>query len=142
MENLANSERNTLEEKELSLNDYRCVHCGHPIHELYKSYGPIVQKLSECENCTELADPYTEIEFIVIVIDLILLSKEAQRHVLYNTKCRNLYKILMIITLLESYCLWIERFPTKQVHENNDVLFLERGFYLSTLHVITCKPIY
>lgn len=27
-------------------NDYRCVNCGSPIQELYKTYSPTIQKLS------------------------------------------------------------------------------------------------
>lgn len=122
---------------------YRCVNCGHRLKELYKNYSPTIQKLAECEKCKNVADRLIEFESLVIIIDLILLSSQAQRHVLYNTTCKNLYKILMIITLLESYCLWMETFERNQIgfnkDETRDPLYLEKGFYLSTIQIILCK---
>lgn len=119
---------------------YRCVHCGHPLKELTVVYSPTIQKLTECEKCHEIADNLIEFETIVIIIDLILLSIQAQRHVLFNTNCKNLYKTLMVITLLESYCLWMENFDKKFEDESaNDPLYLEKGFYLSTMQVVLCE---
>lgn len=121
---------------------YRCVNCGHQVKELVVTYSPSTQKLAECDNCKEVADKLIEFEFIVIIIDLILLSTQAQRHVLFNTNCKNLYKTLMVITLLESYCLWMENFDRKfdtSNDDNKDPLFMEKGFYLSTLQIILCK---
>lgn len=37
------------------------------------------------DKCHEVADKYIEFEPIVIVIDLILLSRPTYRHILYNT---------------------------------------------------------
>jgi DNA-directed RNA polymerase subunit RPC12/RpoP len=120
--------------------NYRCVNCGNPMRELFKTYSPTIQKLVECDQCNKIADELIEFENLVIIIDLILLSTEAQRHVLYNTNCKNLYKILMIITLLESYFLWNEIIDNRHnfLH-GNDPLYLEKGFYLSTLQIILCK---
>ncbi|CRK95112.1 CLUMA_CG008590, isoform A, partial [Clunio marinus] len=117
---------------------FRCVNCGHHLKELYKTYSPTIQKLAECERCKNIADNYIEFESLVIIIDLILLSTHAQRHVLYNTSCKNLYKILMVITLLESYCLWMEIYDKKVglSEPNRDPLYLEKGFYLSTTQII------
>jgi DNA-directed RNA polymerase subunit N (RpoN/RPB10) len=123
---------------------FRCVHCGHRLKELYKNYSPTIQKLTECEKCGKVADKLIEFESLVIIIDLILLSTQAQRHVLYNTSCKNLYKILMVITLLESYCLWMETFERNRnefTRENDakDPLFMEKSYYLSNLQIILCK---
>lgn len=94
-------------------------------------------------QCKNIADNYIEFESLVIIIDLILLSTQAQRHVLYNTSCKNLYKILMVITLLESYCLFMEIFDKKVGFSRNDnirdPLYMEKGFYLSTIQIILCK---
>lgn len=95
------------------------------------------------DNCHEIADKYIEFEILVIIVDLILLSTQAQRHVLYNTNCRSLYKLLMVITLLESYCVFvktIERTPFENNHEithetQADPLFMEKGFYISTMQI-------
>jgi hypothetical protein len=121
---------------------YRCVNCGHRMKELTVTYSPSTQKLAECDNCKEIADKLIEFEVIVIIIDLILLSTQAQRHILFNTNCKNLYKTLMVITLLESYCLWMENFERKfddGIESTKDPLFMEKGFYLSTLQIILCK---
>lgn len=48
----------------------------------------------------------------------------------------------MVITLLESYCLWMETFDRKagfNRDETRDPLYLEKGFYLSTVQIILCK---
>lgn len=122
---------------------FRCVNCGHQLKELYKTYSPTIQKLTECEKCGLIADSYIEFELLVIIIDLVLLSSQAQRHVLYNTNCKNLYKILMVITLLESYCLWMEIYDKKIGFKDEDAakdpLYLEKGFYLSTIQIILCE---
>lgn len=136
-----------------SKREFRCVNCGSPVKELYKTYSPTIQKLSgelylnlnnlfknffsECEKCFKTADEFVEFDNLYIVINLVLLSSQAQRHVLYNTRCKNLYKILMIITLLESFCLFRE--SVDKFGKSNDILYLEKGYYLSTLQVILCK---
>lgn len=126
---------------------FRCVNCGQRLKELYKTYSPTIQKLADCPSCGKVADKLIEFESLVIIIDVILLSSQAQRHVLYNTSCKNLYKLLMVITLLESYCLWMETFDLKnrvgfsRSDTPKDPLFLEKGFYLSTIQIILSKII-
>jgi Arv1-like family len=123
---------------------FRCVNCGHRLKELYKTYSPTISKLAECDRCGKVADKLIEFEALVIIIDLILLSTKAQRHVLYNTSCKNLYKILMVITLLESYCL-LESFDKNRIGFSNrddsskDPLYMEKGFYLATIQIVLCK---
>lgn len=126
---------------------FRCVNCGHRLKELYKTYSPTIQKLADCDKCGKVADKLIEFESLVIIIDLILLNKEAQRHVLYNTSCKNLYKILLVITLLESYCLWMEKFDKNRIGfltENaaKDPLYMEKGFYLSTIQIVLSNAEY
>lgn len=38
------------------------------------------------KNCNEIADKYIEFESIIVLIDLVLMSKPAYRHVLFNTE--------------------------------------------------------
>ncbi|XP_070508156.1 protein ARV1 [Chironomus tepperi] len=120
---------------------YCCVNCGYPVKELYHVYSPTVQKLTECKNCSLLADPFIEYDNLYIIINLILLSTKVQRHVLYNSSCKGLYKILMIITIVESYFLWNELSENKKNYFTTnesikDPLFMEKGFYLSTLQIV------
>ncbi|EEB19034.1 arv1, putative [Pediculus humanus corporis] len=66
-------------------NSYLCVNCGNRVKHLYREYSPSVLKLINCEKCGNVADKYIEYDRIIILIDLILLSKEGYRHVLYNS---------------------------------------------------------
>lgn len=125
---------------------YRCINCGYPVKELFHVYSPTVQKLTKCLKCKSFVDSFIEFDNLFIIINLILLSSQAQRHILYNSECKNLYKLLMIITIVESYFLWNELSQTKRnltFADNNsiikDPLFMEKGFYLSSLQIILCK---
>lgn len=36
--------------------NYRCINCGFPLKELWKSYSPTIQKLVKCQKCLKIAD--------------------------------------------------------------------------------------
>ncbi len=68
---------------------YVCVYCGTPCACLYrqlnkKSLSSI--KAMHCENCHRIVDPYIEREWLLVILDCILLRPEAYRHVLYNNQ--------------------------------------------------------
>jgi len=68
---------------------YVCVYCGTPCACLYrqlnkKSLSSI--KAMYCENCHRIVDPYIEREWLLVLLDCILLRPEAYRHVLYNNQ--------------------------------------------------------
>lgn len=44
---------------------FRCVNCGHRVKELYKTYSPTIQKLTECDKCGKVADKLIEFESLV-----------------------------------------------------------------------------
>ena len=54
-----------MNESEDGEHKYRCVNCGHRIKELYKTYSPTIQKLTECGNCKKVADKLIEFESLV-----------------------------------------------------------------------------
>lgn len=83
-----------------------CIHCGNHVRELYKKYSSSVIKMRNCEHCHEIADKYIEFEPIIIAIDLVLLSRPAYRHVLYNTSFRIHWKLNLVILLLDAYIVW------------------------------------
>ncbi|XP_041972861.1 protein ARV1 isoform X2 [Aricia agestis] len=85
---------------------YKCVNCGVAATALYKTYGPSVLKLTKCETCKGTVDKYIEYDPVIITIDLILISKEAQRHIIYNTEFKSFWKLLIILALLETYGVW------------------------------------
>jgi len=65
--------------------NYFCVHCLQPSASLYRILGKDVIKLSPCSNCLSPAvDPYCEREWLLVVLDLVLLRTTAYRHVLWN----------------------------------------------------------
>lgn len=51
---------------------------------------------------------------------------------------QNLWKLAVIIILLESYCLWVETFKVNRVphHSIHDPFLSEKGFYLSCAQII------
>ena len=67
---------------------YRCLSCGAPSPEFYFRYGEETSKnniqLTECGVCHAVVDPYMEKEWLLVVMDLILLRKIAFRHVYWN----------------------------------------------------------
>jgi Arv1-like family len=94
---------------------YRCIYCLQPCESLYYRYGDSsstnstsnnsrtttrttdtqqkaissVFKLNRCIVCTNVVDPYCEREWLLIILDLILLRGEAYRHILCNSTNTN-----------------------------------------------------
>jgi hypothetical protein len=63
---------------------YRCIHCLTPSASLYRQYSASVIKLSDCERCKENVDSYCEKEWLLVLLDIVLLRRDAYRHVLFN----------------------------------------------------------
>ncbi|CAG9772602.1 unnamed protein product [Ceutorhynchus assimilis] len=87
--------------------EYYCINCGEKTKSLFKKYSETVLKLTNCDNCNEIADKYLEYDIVIIIIDLILLNTMAYRHILLNTKFKHFWKLSVILILLESYCKWV-----------------------------------
>ncbi|GAB0099766.1 ARV1 [Sergentomyia squamirostris] len=113
-----------------------CINCGHPVGELYRKYGESVIKMTNCGNCNQIADKYIEFEPVVILIDLILLSKATYRHILFNGQFKNFWKLFVILILLESFMKWSTLPPSDNAHET------EKNFYICSLWVILENGIY
>ena len=62
-----------------------CVECGKPAQALYKVFSENNIRLSLCQACGCVADKYVEYEMALIVIDLVLLKRQAYRHLMYNS---------------------------------------------------------
>ncbi|XP_031633824.1 protein ARV1 [Contarinia nasturtii] len=107
-----------------------CINCGHPTDELYTKYSANVMKIANCEKCHQIADKYIEFEPIVIVIDLVLLSRPTYRHVLYNTDFRIHWKLSLIICLLDAYISWSNKFHYLASEVNDEHFTKEKFFYL------------
>ena len=63
---------------------YRCVDCGAPAASLYKAYSTTSVKLTSCGQCNRNVDPYVERDWVLVVLDCVLLRLPAYRHVLWN----------------------------------------------------------
>ncbi|PZC80071.1 hypothetical protein B5X24_HaOG215412 [Helicoverpa armigera] len=86
--------------------EYKCVNCGEAASALYRTYGPSVLKLTKCEKCKGIVDKYIEYDPVIVMIDLVLMSREAQRHILYNTEFKSFWKLAIILIMLETYGVW------------------------------------
>ncbi|KAF5270344.1 hypothetical protein FQR65_LT05532 [Abscondita terminalis] len=91
----------------MKLKKYTCISCGLPIGELCKKYSETVLKLVNCDKCNVVADKYIEYDIIIVIIDLILLRKEAYRHILYNTEFHAHWKLAIMLQMMEVYSEWI-----------------------------------
>ncbi|GFT42005.1 protein ARV1 [Nephila pilipes] len=80
-----------------------CVHCGATNQSLYKQFSSDIIKLTKCENCDNLVDEYVETEYSIIVIDMLLLRKEALRHVLFNSNLKVAWKLIVLYILCDAY---------------------------------------
>ncbi|XP_045459818.1 protein ARV1 [Melitaea cinxia] len=90
----------------MSESTYKCVNCGERASALYRTYGPSVLKLTKCESCKGVVDKYIEYDPVIVMIDLVLMSKEAQRHIIYNTEFKSYWKLFIILIMLETYGVW------------------------------------
>lgn len=108
-----------------------CIHCGNRVHELYKKYSSSVIKMRNCEHCHEIVDKYIEFEPIIIAIDLLLLSRPAYRHVLFNASFTIHWKLNLVILLLDAYIVWSSKSHLYSNHDDN--FTKEKLFYFCLL---------
>ncbi|CAG9818265.1 unnamed protein product [Phaedon cochleariae] len=85
---------------------YTCINCGTPVKSLFKKYSETVLKLTQCENCKNVADKYIECDSVIIIVDLILLKMMAFRHFLINSEFKNYWKLSAVLLVLETYSQW------------------------------------
>ncbi|XP_055926034.1 protein ARV1-like isoform X1 [Argiope bruennichi] len=80
-----------------------CVHCGANNSSIYKQFSNEIIKLTKCEKCDNFVDEYVETEYSIIVIDMLLLRKEALRHVLFNSNLKVAWKLIVLYILCDAY---------------------------------------
>ncbi|XP_023527859.1 protein arv1 homolog isoform X5 [Cucurbita pepo subsp. pepo] len=102
-------------------NRNRCVQCGFGTNQLFLLYSPGNMHLVKCDNCKSVADEYIECEIMIVLIDLILLKRQAYTHLLYNlidTDCLSrqdlAWKFGLSFLLLDAYRYMILRLSEKQ----------------------------
>ena len=102
-------------------NQKYCTHCGKPLLDrhgkpmyelfdvdMYKKSN--ILKLVSCSECGEgIADRYCEFDGTLLLIDLVLQSREAYRHVLYNGGYNSLIlKMALLTVICDGYICWSE----------------------------------
>lgn len=66
------------------MKQFRCVHCEHKVVELFKTYSATIV-LTNCDSCKKTCDPYVELPWVVLCLDMLLLKPPVFRHLLLNT---------------------------------------------------------
>ncbi|KAJ1527498.1 hypothetical protein ONE63_007470 [Megalurothrips usitatus] len=70
---------------------------------LFRRYSATVLKMMSCAHCGQVADKYVEYDPVLVLLDLVLLNRQAIRHILYNTAFRNHWKLCVVMVLIEGY---------------------------------------
>lgn len=91
-----------------------CVECLHPVDSLYIEYSPTNIRMTVCSNCGQFADKYIEHDAVVIAIDLLLLKRQAFRHMVFNVLSNSdkdtlhpqTIRMWILITLFDVYLTW------------------------------------
>jgi hypothetical protein len=121
---------------------YRCVQCLEPAETLYRTYTrESTIKLSQCAVCGHNVDPYCEREWLLVVIDIVLLREEAYRHVIFNRLRdfrvgKSYSKSLHFIvgsSVLKAYLLW-------EAHSSQhpDDPILDSSVWFGILILVSC----
>ena len=61
-----------------------CIECGEPVPSVYRLLSASKARLTRCEQCGSYADKYVEYEFVNLLLDLLLLSPQPYRHLIFN----------------------------------------------------------
>ncbi|XP_034940914.1 protein ARV1 [Chelonus insularis] len=121
---------------------YTCINCSQQVEELYRRYSPSVLKVLKCSNCGNLADKYIEYDPVIVLLDLVLLEKQAYRHLLYNSTFKSYWKLMVVLLLSESFRVWsnfgkhevLEKIEDKIEYNKNIGFEGEQSFYILLAH--------
>lgn len=110
---------------------------GQEVHELFDAelfQKSKILKLRDCQNCLKVADKYVEQDGVLILVDLILQTKSAYRHVLLNGSYEKLIlKMVLLAVICDGYIAWA-------AHEGAGEFFeQEYQFYVACLKVFVGK---
>lgn len=89
-----------------------CIECSNPnINSLYSKYKSDYIRLTICPRCGKIADKYIEFDNVILFIDLLLLKKQACRHLAYNITETELLKDPL--TRIDS----VDEAPHSRIHQ-------------------------
>lgn len=119
-----------------------CTHCGvqlldknnQPAYELYDEElhkKSNILKVMSCAACGQVADKYIECDGVLLLIDLMLQSKQAYRHVLFNGGYQSLIIRMALLTLIcDGYISWAQSAGAGEFFEQ------EYEFYMMCLRLV------
>src|SRR5271154_2062327 len=89
-----------------------CIECRYPVKTLYTEYSGADDKssghgvrLTVCKNCGRFCDKYVEHDFVVLLIDLVLIKPQVRSHLfLINCQLTNVkvYRHLLHNSLMRA----------------------------------------
>ncbi|XP_066935312.1 protein ARV1-like [Clytia hemisphaerica] len=125
--------------------NFVCVECGRKAKSIFKRYENGITKLSRCVYCGHLVDEYTELDGVLVFLNLLLHKIQAFRHLIYNRTFTNHKKWLFLYMLTDIYSKWcfISKWRCKEKEQSemekwND--FMTNYFLMLTI-VTLCEYI-
>ncbi|XP_048734526.1 protein ARV1-like [Ostrea edulis] len=82
---------------------YKCISCGTDASSIYKDYKNGIIKMEYCVQCRDLIDKYVEYDPVIISLDVLLLKREALRHVLYNSHMQGYWKYVILLVICDAF---------------------------------------
>lgn len=127
-----------------------CIECGYTgIDCLYSRYKSEYIKLTVCPKCNKIADKYIEYDSVILSLDILLLKKQAYRHLSFNlieqeiiyksNKSKpdysKLFRLFLLILSLEVYLIWANE-EISSFHSKFINLILQKGIIFQYLFFI------
>ncbi|EGW31596.1 uncharacterized protein SPAPADRAFT_56416 [Spathaspora passalidarum NRRL Y-27907] len=136
-----------------------CIECGNPdIKCLFSRYKSEYIKLTVCPYCGQIADKYIEYDSVILFLDILLLKKQAYRHLAFNlteiellkqskqrfngrmvgifNKYKQLMKVMFVIVLFEVYLMWAKE-EKKPDHSMAITAILEQPVLIQYVYFIS-----
>ena len=70
------------------MGQFTCTRCEVPVGRIHQLEKTGLMSLCRCGSCKEIADPYCEFSYILVLIDIILMRNGAVTHLLFNRSGR------------------------------------------------------
>lgn len=127
-----------------------CIECGYPgIQCLYSRYKSEYIKLTVCPKCNKIADKYIEYDSVILFLDILLLKKQAYRHLSFNITeeemiqnknnsnydFTKIFRFFLLILSLEVYLIWADE-EISPFHSRVINLILKKGIMFQYLFFI------
>lgn len=127
-----------------------CIECGYSgIDCLYSRYKSEYIKLTVCPKCNRIADKYIEYDSVILFLDILLLKKQAYRHLSFNITeeemiqnknnsnydFNKMFRFFLLILSLEVYLIWADE-EISPFHSRFINLILKRGIIFQYLFFI------